>query len=563
MPFRPVVSLPCLLLAGLLATALPLAAAPLGTAITYQGRLTDAGLPANGLYDIQVCLFDALVAGDELDCVDSDDVPVEGGLFTLELDFGPVFRGDEAWLELRVRPGEDSGGYTTLAPRQAVRAAPEALHAQQADFATSAYSAQTVANNAITTAKLANQAVTSAKVANAAIRATHIDSREVQRRVTGTCPPGSYLRGINSDGSVQCESIAIPPAVTTLADGISVMGIDIAIGADGLPLISYYDWTNRTLRLALCRNPTCSSASQQTLDDTFDAYFPNGSRTSLAIGADGLPVLSYYDPTPGRRGLKLARCSNAACTSRTRNTVDTNGDVGIGSSMLIGADGLPLIAYLDTISRDIRIARCGNAACSTVASIITLDEVRRGGPVSMAMGADGRPVIAYHTVDSRELKVAHCGNAACTDGNTIALVDDGDTGRNIDIAIGADGLPVISYRDGGSSRRLKVAHCGNVACSANNTITVVDPLPSSSSGQTSIAIGTDGLPIITYYDDVSGNLKVAHCGNAACTAGNSIGALAGTTGEANAITIGADGLPVGAYASEGLKVARCGTRFCQ
>lgn len=545
---------------GLLVPALPLSAAPQGTAFTYQGQLTESGLPANGLYDFQVCLFGEMSGGSEYDCVDHAKVPVEGGLFTLDLDFGAVFRGDALWLELRVREAEGGGSHTVLEPRQPVRAAPEAVHAQLAEVAGEA---QTVANNAITTAKLANQAVTSAKVANAAIRATHIDSREVQRRVTGTCPPGSYLRGINSDGSVQCESIAIPPAVTTLADGISVMGIDIAIGADGLPLISYYDWTNRTLRLALCRNPTCSSASQQTLDDTFDAYFPNGSRTSLAIGADGLPVLSYYDPTPGRRGLKLARCSNAACTSRTRNTVDTNGDVGIGSSMLIGADGLPLIAYLDTISRDIRIARCGNAACSTVASIITLDEVRRGGPVSMAMGADGRPVIAYHTVDSRELKVAHCGNAACTDGNTIALVDDGDTGRNIDIAIGADGLPVISYRDGGSSRRLKVAHCGNVACSANNTITVVDPLPSSSSGQTSIAIGTDGLPIITYYDDVSGNLKVAHCGNAACTAGNSIGALAGTTGEANAITIGADGLPVGAYASEGLKVARCGTRFCQ
>ena len=241
--------------------------------------------------------------------------------------------------------------------------------------------------------------------------------------------------------------------------------------------------------------------------------------------------------------------------------MDTNGDVGIGSSMLIGADGLPLIAYLDTISRDIRIARCGNAACSTVASIITLDEVRRGGPVSMAMGADGRPVIAYHTVDSRELKVAHCGNAACTAGNTIALVDDdGDTGRDLDITIGADGLPVISYRDGGSSRRLKVAHCGNVACSANNTITVVDPLPSSSGGRTSIAIGTDGLPIMTYYDNVSRNLKVAHCGNADCTAGNSIGRLAGA---GTAIAIGADGMPVIAYVSQGLKVARCGTRFCQ
>jgi len=52
-----------------------------------------------------------------------------------------------------------------------------------------------------------------------------------------------------------------------------------------------------------------------------------------------------------------------------------------------------------------------------------------------------------------------------------------------------------------------------------NTISAVD-----SGGfiglYTSIAIGDDGLPIISYYDATSFDLKVAKCGNSACSAGN-------------------------------------------
>ena len=32
----------------------------------------------------------------------------------------------------------------------------------------------------------------------------------------------------------------------------------------------------------------------------------------------------------------------------------------------------------------------------------------------------------------------------------------------------------------------------------------------------SIAIGTDGLPIISYHDETNGDLKVAHCETRTC-----------------------------------------------
>src|SRR5262245_41773661 len=105
--------------AWLVLAALPLTAQPIGTAFTYQGRLTDAGNPANGTYDLQVALFDAASGGTQVGgTLTRDDVVVANGLFTVSLDFGSVFAGSQRWLELRVRPGASTGAYTTLAARQ-------------------------------------------------------------------------------------------------------------------------------------------------------------------------------------------------------------------------------------------------------------------------------------------------------------------------------------------------------------------------------------------------------------------------------------------------------------
>src|SRR5947207_2878821 len=74
----------------LLALALPPSLAPAMTnAFTYQGRLTDLGSPANGLYDLRFTLFDAGTAGVAVaGPVTNQAVNVSGGLFTVTLDFG-------------------------------------------------------------------------------------------------------------------------------------------------------------------------------------------------------------------------------------------------------------------------------------------------------------------------------------------------------------------------------------------------------------------------------------------------------------------------------------------
>jgi FG-GAP-like repeat/Dockerin type I domain len=101
-----------------------------GTAFTYQGRLTDGGSPANGIYDLRFGIYDSsnvpgnLIAGP----LTSSAIGVTNGLFTVTLDFGPgVFTGPDRWLDIAART--NGGTFATLVPRQRLAPSPYAITA--------------------------------------------------------------------------------------------------------------------------------------------------------------------------------------------------------------------------------------------------------------------------------------------------------------------------------------------------------------------------------------------------------------------------------------------------
>lgn len=106
----------------------------LGTAFTYQGRLTDGGSGASGQYDFRFTLYDLDAGGSQEvgNILTKEDVSVNNGLFTVSLDFGNVFNGTAVWLEVAVRSGNSAGTYIVLGPRQALTATPYALYAKSA-----------------------------------------------------------------------------------------------------------------------------------------------------------------------------------------------------------------------------------------------------------------------------------------------------------------------------------------------------------------------------------------------------------------------------------------------
>ncbi len=570
----------------------------LGSAFTYQGQLTESGQPANGLYDLQVCLFDSPGNPVALACAaDFNDVPVEGGTFALALDFGSApFTGQQRFLELRVRPGASSGSYTILAPRQLVRAAPEALRAATAGAApwgglsgvpagfgdgvdndsggtvTSVTAGTGLSGGNITgsgTIGIANGGVGSTQLAAGAVGAAQINTAQVQARISGSCAEGEYLRGINADGSVVCGSVLASLGIKlfTTVDGGDWPAV--AIGADGAPVMGY---RNAGLRVAKCANAACTGEPTVTTADGSAASFG----TSIAVAADGLPVISHA----GAGTLKVTKCANPACTgSSTVTTVDGPANsVGKYSSIAIAADGRPVVSYWDETAGTLKVAKCANAACTGAATITVVDDPanRVGAFTSLAIGGDGFPVISYLDSTAGTLKVAKCANAACTGTATITTVDDPANlvGEYTSLAVGADGQPVISYFDS-TAEALKVAKCANAACTGTATITTVQDDPNVSAGfnfgiHTSIAIGADGLPVIAYgftgdKGVLSWGINVAKCANAGCTGAATISSLFDDNQALQLdLAIGSDGLPIISYADlAGVKVVKCGTRSCR
>jgi hypothetical protein len=185
---------------------------------------------------------------------------------------------------------------------------------------------------------------------------------------------------------------------------------------------------------------------------------------------------------------------------------------------------------------------------------------------SVAIGTDGFPVVSYYDTTNADLKLYHCGNAACNGGTPAVTTLDatGSVGTYTSVAIGTDTFPVVSYYDA-TNLNLKLYHCGNVACTSGAATTLDS---TGDVGQyTSLAIGTDTFPVVSYSDVTNTALKFTHCTNVACTGFDSPTTLddAGSVGQYTAVAIGAEGFPVVSYydvTNAALKLYHCTHTAC-
>ena len=376
-----------------------------------------------------------------------------------------------------------------------------------------------------------------------------------QARVSGTCGPGNAIATINQDGTVGCASTrdARPGfARTTLENGAGQYP-SIAIGVDGLALISYRFAAGGGLMVGHCGDAACTSITGTVLDPGNVGFF-----TSLAIGADGLGLIGYQDA--GNGVLKIAHCDDVPCTTATVSTPKAGKPPAAihasYTSITIGTDGLGLISVYDPVALSLRTVHCINAACST-ASAATLDSTSGVGSFNtIAIGSDGLGLIAYPFFNA--LGTAHCADVACT---SATISENPAYGPfYVSITIGADGLGLISGSSGPGI--LGVAHCTNVACTSFTGLTVLDPIHGGSA--TSITTGPDGLGLIAYRDNVNGGLRIAHCSNAACSVA-ATSAVDPIGGDDASITMGSDGLGIIShydFAGQNLHVVHCANALC-
>jgi hypothetical protein len=592
----------------LAAVGLPLPAQAqggLGTAFTYQGELRSGGAPATGTHDFEFRLFDAASGGAQVGAtVALNAVLVQDGLFSVNLDFGDQFTGARRFLAISVRP-TGQPAFTALSPRLELLPAPYAQHAEfvsddsvvganivdgsvgSADLATASVTTTRIANGAVTadklapgvigelslvdgsvttpklaaqavtTPKLAAGAVTAAKIADGAVGLAQINTNQVQARISGSCPTGQPLLGVDSSGGLQCDrSIARLTAVDT---GPSGSHVGFALRDSGRPVLAFLDSANE-LNIVTCIDEPCTERTTRTVSGFV------GSRRAVALGlrSNGDPFVAF---SSGAARLALYRCNSAACASGTLLSFGTT--FAFDVAMVVRADDRPLIAAYDGNSLDLVLFDCVDTDCNTIQSRTLASAGNTGMQPSMIIRSNGRPLIAYRDVTNGDLRVYDCANANCTSGTDRMVDFMGSVGAASSIAQNAAGEIVISHQDVGSGD-LKLTHCTLSSCDFSN--------PANGQTQTLVTTGDVGaassvviregdLPLVFYWNGTDNDLEVYDCTNNRCQFG-SARTIEGTLGRAvgnHVVAKMRGGLPVAAYAdddNQSFRVLGCGNADC-
>lgn len=490
-------------LATLLLAALTLAPAArvhaaLATAITYQGSLHDAGVPAGGDYDLQFQLFDAPAGGSTVTgIVNVADAPVSGGVFTVELDFGNPFGSTDLWLQIGVRRGDDGGAFTVLAPRQPLTATPVALHAEgvapgaiggveidssqvQARIATGCPAGQAMrsvgANGTPACVTIGTGTITSVRagtgltgggetgevtlrVADAGIGGTQINSAQVQRRVTGSCGAGQSVTAVAQDGSVSCGGAAgggaLPPrTIVELPAGNNALA-DIALLDDGTALLAIRDDT-RGLLVRHCTDSTCAGGTEVTLAASVGYVHPR-----IVLRANGLPMVFHSDTS---HRLSVIRCSTMDCSGpRTSQILDATHQAYSPAEATIPPDGLPVILYRG--DDQVAIAKCVDADCTSASARVMT-------PIgyiyfSMAVDSGSRPVVGFNAFNSTS-SVLRCSTPDCSS-STIHVVTDQVGFPTVFISPFYEHTVLMGERSQNGRYGLTSHVCANVDCSSVNS----------------------------------------------------------------------------------------------
>ncbi|MEM9530285.1 MAG: hypothetical protein AAGA23_05160 [Pseudomonadota bacterium] len=579
-----------------------LAATPLGTGFSYQGQLARDGDAISGPYDFEFLLYNQVDGGEPVaDPVLLDRVPVEDGLFSVELDFGMTpFGGDQLWIEVWVRESDGVEDPVALTPRQPLTPAPFALFSRFVEI--DSVTGSEIADGTVTASDLAASAVGAAQVnasqvqlrlndgctAGAMIQSVGsdgsvtcaadqdttyaagqglrlngtefaVDTETTQARVTETCSVGMVLSGINADGGVICTLLPVGRTRWVTSGGYT----SIAVRDGDLPILSVSGFG---LSVYACSNPACSSGRRYRVDDASGV----GQYNAIALRADGNPIVSYYDA--GNEALKIFDCDDPDCATGTARIVDQNNfNVGLYTDMAVGPDNLPVISYLQEESfgfTSLKLLKCNDPDCAGNDETINTIESSAftGRYSSVAVPPDGLPVISYYDSAAGALKIAKCDDPACDGGGeTITVIDNSSavTGQFTSIALGWLNLPIVSYFDETNSR-LMTAYCSTADCTEFETDSVADAYRFGE--PTSIAVRRSGRAVIAYQSD-DGNLEVFDCFNVACSTGV-VRALDsdGFVGQLASIALRSDDTPVTSYRNGNngvILVYSCGDSRCQ
>lgn len=488
--------LSCLLIAPLLASAVPL-----GTAISYQGELRDGGTPASGLYDIRACLHDSLSGGAPLVCAPIlDDVPVDNGLFTTAFDFGALpFDGEERWLELQV-PGS-GGDYQPLTPRQLLRVVPEAMRARSAasadwsgltgvpaGFADGIDDVGAGISSITAGTGLSGGTITSSGTIAIAPRGVGSQQLAISAVDSGHVMDGSLLADDIFPDALDAEVIG-PNAIgaSELADGavdsaalqdMAVIGSKLAANAVGAAQID-----------------------DEQVQRRVQAACPGGSAMRL-IASDGSV---QCEPL---------QASNPADTAwgPLRQTLDLT--FPYFPDITFNGNGLPVIAVQRAGgSTPMDLISCSDRRCAQWQHLPFVDSFA-GNLLLMDTATGGIPVVLYVRGGFLTLRMLSCLSPDCRSGSILSPDLTTGSSSGIGLATAPDGMPSFSYRNG--QGRLEFRRCTHPGCLTAEPARTLTTNVVAEGPHSSLVYSTAGNPVIAYQAFQTSVIVVVMCNDPDC-----------------------------------------------
>lgn len=213
---------------------------------------------------------------------------------------------------------------------------------------------------------------------------------------------------------------------------------------DGIPYVSYYNWTGPTLMFA-----RWNEALGEWIHYVVDRG-NGGTFNSLAFSDSGITGISYYDQDSG--DLRFARSLGGGYSC---STVDSTGDVGKYTSLAFATGYQPRISYHNVTGDDLKYAYyipAGGWGKDTVESSGNV-----GTDTSLALDNNDNPQIAYYYGSNGNLKWAEKIGGEVggtwyittvdTDGGEGDVPGEADVGMYASIAVDSNQNTHISYHD--------------------------------------------------------------------------------------------------------------------
>lgn len=226
---------------------------------------------------------------------------------------------------------------------------------------------------------------------------------------------------------------------------------ELAIRADGRPVMLYYNAATNDVFAFVCADANCTAGQQRLLANEPDPGVQSTqlSGFGIAVGGDGRPVATWAlsnQPTPGNfaGALRVARCDDPECASVTVRTIGADQTLN-GGGIAIRADNRPVLLE-NTFAGARNLVTCDDATCSGAARVALPNPFDIASQLLLRAGE----VPAYNSGTTGSGGWWLCSDAACGSSARSVLITDTETsqrGHFGRIAFGADPRPIGVYEE--------------------------------------------------------------------------------------------------------------------